>query len=109
MAANECTPYWVMLCVDLHAPVTRDPQDEADDLPTVLAGYFRNFGITAISEEGARQLAASEILDGTVSWEETESYAVSVHELPPTVIEQASDWTVPGVWYKSGRAFFPPV
>lgn len=107
-AVDTFQTYWIMLCVDLYETLVRPPGEEDEDLPHAIAGYFLNLGVTALSEATARDMAASEISDGSISWEESQSSSVSVAELPLAILQRASDWTVPGIWYRSGRAFFPP-
>jgi hypothetical protein len=98
--------YWVLRCVDLHSKI-EGPQDAPPDLRGPVVGYFQNFGVTAPSEAAAREIAGLQVSDGVISWAESESKLVDGARLHPDVIERAEDWDVEGVWYKSGRAFFP--
>lgn len=49
--------YWIMACVELHAEILPDPDDKEDDDPPI-AGYFRNFGVTA-GDTGRRRPSAA--------------------------------------------------
>lgn len=96
-----------MVRVELDREIPPDPDDEDDDDPPIV-GYFQNFGVTAGSENEAWDLVAEGISDGEISWSEsTISSKVIIQQLSPTIISKSGDWTEKGVWYKSGRAFFP--
>jgi hypothetical protein len=98
------TTFWVMVPVDLHEEL---PAPEGDDDRRPDLGYFRNFGVTALTEEEACERVASEIADGQISWSEAEISVDVIGRLDPAIIEKAGDWTEEGVWYRSGRVFFP--
>ena len=99
--------YWIMARVQLDREIPPDPDDEEDDVGA-LVGYFQNFGVTAPSEEDACDLVEKVVADGEIYWSESEvSPSVIIERLSPEIIARAGDWTEKGIWYKSGRAFFP--
>lgn len=96
-----------MVCVDLHKAILPDPDDEDDD-DRPIVGCVQTFGVTAASEDEAGDLVTEVISDGEIDWSEsTVSPSVQIERLSPEVIARSGDWTERGVWYKSGRAFFP--
>lgn len=99
--------YWIMVCVNLRQEILPDTEDEDDD-DRPIVGYFQTFGVTADSEDKAGELVTEAISDGEIDWSEsTISPGVVIHTLDPVIIARAGDWTEPGIWYKSGRGFFP--
>ena len=98
--------HWIMACVELHAAVASDPEDEDGD-KRPIGGYFQNFGVTAASEGEACDLVAAEISDGEISWPESKISVDVVARLSPEIISRSGDWTARGIWYKSGRILFP--
>jgi hypothetical protein len=98
--------YWLVVCVDLHVPVHPEPGQEDDD-PRPDVGYVQDFGVTAASEEEASDLVVGLISDGDICWSDSTVALTVVEHLHPEIIARAGDWTEKGIWYKSGRAFFP--
>jgi hypothetical protein len=99
--------YWIMAQVQLDRRIPPDPDDEEDDVGA-LVGYFWNFGVTALSQQEACNLVEELVVDGEIYWSESEvSPGVVVEHLSPEIIARAGDWTKKGIWYKSGRVFFP--
>lgn len=98
--------YWIMVCVRLYSDLPPAPGESEDD-PRPAVGYFQNFGATAASEEEVCKLVASQITDGAVLWPSSEVSSDVVTRLHPGILTEAGDWNQKGIWYKSGRVFFP--
>lgn len=98
--------HWIMACVELHTEIPPDPEDEDGD-KRLIAGYFRNFGVTAATEGEACELVEAEISDGEISWPESKISVDVVTRLSPEIISRSGDWTERGIWYRSGRVLFP--
>ena len=93
---------WATVCVQLAVPF-RDPEDPSH-APCV--GYFRNFGIR-LNGPQPRHFLEHIIDDGIVDWEDTEVTEVDLERLDQTIKECVSEPDKNGVWYKSGRMYFP--
>lgn len=96
--------YWIQVCVDLDRTVPADLSDD-DDGPIV--GYYKNYSVTATSEGEALELVAGTISDGTIDWSESRVSSDVVDRLDPTILLKAGDWSTEGIWYETGRVFFP--
>lgn len=95
---TDLKTHWIMACVEL-------PDTNEED--GAIAGYFRNFGVTAASEGEACELVETEIDDGEISWPESKISVDVVTRLSPEILSRSGDWTERGVWYRSGRILFP--
>ena len=97
--------FWATVCVYLREPVTSE-----DDGGEVLAGYYRNFGLRATPDrvqpliEAA--IAAAEP-PGDVVWAESNWYGLDPESLDDTIRMRILPVTGEGIWYASGRIFFP--
>ena len=98
--------YWVSVDVTLHEPIQ---VEDGDDPPMV--GYIRNFGVRAAPGSLQRIVEDTVRGEGIVRWEETEWDVVDPATLDRVVrkriVASALDGAGEGVWYWSGRAFFP--
>jgi|SRR3982751_1404004 len=108
MKSSELNTYWIVIFVDL-ARALPVQGAEAHGIPSSAVGYYQKFGVTQASEDEARQLVAGQILPvGVLDWKESVVSTVDVTRLDPNVLARSGDWTIPGVWYKSGRIFVTP-
>lgn len=98
--------YWIMARVQLDEEILLDSDDEEDNVGPIV-GYFQNFGVTAASEKEALGLVEQMVSDGEIDWPDSTISTKPVLRLDRKIIDQAGDWTESGVWYKSGRVFFP--
>jgi hypothetical protein len=96
-----------MICVALFAEVPAPETGDEDDGDRPIVGYFQNFGVSAASEEEACDLVAGQIADGEIEWPASKISSDVVTRLDPAIIARSGDWTQKGIWYKSGRMFFP--
>jgi hypothetical protein len=72
-----------------------------------VVGYYKNFGVSAASKKGAQEFIAAEVTDGAIDWQEVEWRAFGCAKENP-VLQQAFDqFKGEGIWYRSGRAFYP--
>lgn len=94
----------VMACIELDAPIGGL---EGEDSGRLLAGYFRDFGVTAASEAEARMFVTGAVTDGRISWSHSTISSVVPDRLHPAIIARSLDWTTKGIWYAGGRIFFP--
>lgn len=101
---TELRTYWVMACVELHREL---PAPEGDDDRRPDVGYYRNFGVTTSTEVEVCSLVEAEVADGDIAWSKSEISVDVVNRLNPDIIARAGDWTQQGIWYRSGRVFFP--
>ena len=100
--------YWISLRVDLTEPLPIQ-SDGSEGESVVVVGFFQNFGVTAASPQAALEAASREATlgrnAGLVS--EPRVTAVDPSSLETEVRQRSGDWTRAGIWYRSGRAFFP--
>ncbi|HEX4954530.1 MAG TPA: hypothetical protein VF017_14150 [Thermoanaerobaculia bacterium] len=95
--------YWITLCIDLHEPISfEDGEEEA-----VAVGYYRHFGVAASREGRCWELVEADVSDGEVFWPDCRIREVDVASLGVQVLRRAGDWSAEGIWYRSGRIFFP--
>jgi len=93
---------WVTVRVRLTEPL---PSAGDEDEPP-LVGYFRNFGIRLPGPQPKRFLEQL-IPDGSIDWSETEFYEVDPASLERDVRNRISVPDENGIWYSSGRIYFP--
>jgi hypothetical protein len=99
-------PYWLTIRAELRAPLTVEGAEKSG-VPGSAVGFYQNFGITCSSEDEARRLISIEIdPPGDIDWSDSTITPVDVAALKPGILARSGDWTQPGIWYKSGRAFF---
>lgn len=96
--------YWISVCVELASPI--DSAELSDERGS-LVGYFRNLGVTAPSEDDARRLVSEAVKDGQIDWRDSTVGRVDPDSLDEAVAARKTDHSRVGIWYRSGRAFFP--
>lgn len=74
---------------------------------TLVAGYYRVFAVFAESSEQALSTVAAAITDGSIDWQD-----ITVKQIDPDSLDDAIQAHCPlgrlsGIWYKSGRSYFP--
>jgi hypothetical protein len=104
--------YWITLCIDLAQPISIQPaDDELEEGVSIAAGFFQSFGVTAETPEAALDLAFQEATRGNtagiLSRSETRVDPVELSTLDADIRKLSGNWKKPGIWYRSGRAFFP--
>ncbi len=100
----------------LASVVLREPETvmgTAEGGGGVAIGYYRNFGVTAESEQSAHVLVEQSIPDGSIIWTESETTELSearvrklIGRKPPLDLA-AFRGEMSGIWYKSGHIFYP--
>ena len=95
--------YWASVEVRLREAI---PVEDDDDHVGPVVGYVRNFGIR-IRDGELRSLLERTIVDGDIRWETTECYPVQPDDLDPIVRKRIVAVDPDGIWYVSGRAFYP--
>ena len=93
---------WVVACVLLAEPLL---QRDDPELPPAV-GYYRNFGIR-LNGPQPKQFLEKIIPDGLVDWDDTEVKEVDPTTLDEEIRSRISPPDQSGVWYKSGRMYFP--
>lgn len=97
--------YWVRACVYLRQPLV-----DEDDSGQVIVGYFRNFGIRAATDQIVPMIDAAVAegqVPGDVAWNESDWYGVVRASLDEAIQARSVSLTKEGIWYMSGRMFFP--
>lgn len=96
--------FWLIVHVRLRQPI-----ETADEGGTgqQLVGYYQDFGVTAWSEEEARETVRSVIEDGEIDWANSTCDVSDFEHLDRSVRARSSDPDLAGIWYKSGRGFYP--
>ena len=74
--------------------------------PTRVVGYYRNFGLRADAEQ-VLPLLEQATSDGTIDWEISEWHPVDPSTLDEAVQARIQPISGQGVWYQSGRAYYP--
>ena len=72
-----------------------------------LAGYYRNFGLSAFSDNDARSIISSEITDGIIDWPDSDMQKINLSEFDQEITFHCKKPSETGVWYTSGRSVFP--
>lgn len=80
---------------------------DTDGLKQIVKGYYLNVGVSAISETQARDLIAHAVEDGEIDWNDSEFQEAEWASLHPLIRESFESSEKDGIWYKSGRVFFP--
>jgi len=96
--------YWASVEVRLYEPIPVEDDDGGHLGPMV--GYIRNFGARAKDGE-LRSLLEHTIVDGNICWETTECYPIEPDDLDRIVRKRIVAVDPDGIWYVSGRAFYP--
>jgi hypothetical protein len=71
-----------------------------------VAGYFRNFGITAMSLAQAEQLAIDESTEPGAIVTIESAREVDVRDLDEAIARHFTSQDNFGIWYRSGRGFY---
>jgi hypothetical protein len=98
--------YWISVCVKLHEPlIVCDKKDK----PTgeLIHGYFRSLGVTAESELEVREFIRETVSEGEIDWSDTSIEACDYTDTDLELENLDGDPNIKGIWYKSGRIFFP--
>jgi hypothetical protein len=113
-ALDSSTSRLKRFCV-LASVVLREPQtvmETAEGGGGVAVGYFRNFGVTADSEQSAHVLVEQSVPDGSVIWPESATNELSasgvsklIGRKPPLDLAAFRAETS-GIWYESGHIFY---
>ena len=96
--------YWACVKVRFSEPVLVDDPTKAK--AAAVAGYFRLLGIRS-EPNHVRSFIEPSAGDGNVVWEETEWRPVCLTELDQAIRKRVVPLDGAGVWYQSGRIFFP--
>ena len=80
---------------------------DSDGVEQAVKGYYINMGVSAISEAQARDLITEQIQDGVIDWDGSELGDADWVSLDPLIRKNFERSDKDGVWYKSGRIFFP--
>ncbi|MBI5366878.1 MAG: hypothetical protein HZA54_07560 [Planctomycetes bacterium] len=96
--------YRCVLAVNLHSPLT---VEDEEDGPLRVIGYFRVYALKAASASAAQAVVMAEIRDGDIDWADSSLEEVELGELPPEIRVHGSASPQAGIWYQSGRTFFP--
>jgi hypothetical protein len=81
--------------------------DSDDEHKEVIGGYFRNFGVTAASEQEACNSVAGEVCDGDIDWSQSKISVDVIERLDSELPAKSGDWHHRGIWYRSGHVYFP--
>jgi hypothetical protein len=91
--------------VKLRAPLPVEGGDEGD---SAVVGYFRTVGVRC-HPDNLKQWIASVAEEDPVDWDDTTWKEVGdIRELDPEVRSRVRLTDGEGVWWTSGRVFFPP-
>ena len=92
---------WATVCVELTSPL-----QSAEDPDKPAVGYFRNFGMR-LRQEDPKQHLERLIADGHIDWEESELREVEPGKLARDVRKRITGPDSAGIWYQSGKMFYP--
>ncbi len=96
--------YFATVSVLFHTP---QKPDESEDETQMLAGYYRNFGLSAFSEDDARSMVSNEIADGTIDWSDSDIRSIDLATFDQEITSNCKKTSEPTIWYTSGRSIFP--
>ncbi len=91
--------HWVVLRVILHTPIEVPGEAHA-------VGYYRNLGVRCAPER-LKGVLETEVQADTIVWDKTKWSEVVIDELDEIVRERTIPVKGEGIWYRSGRLFFP--
>lgn len=91
--------HWVILRVMLRTPIEVPGEAQA-------VGYYRNLGVRCTPERLKRGLE-TEVQADTIVWDKTKWSNVVIDDLDEIVRERTIPVRGEGIWYRSGRLFFP--
>jgi hypothetical protein len=92
---------WAQVCVRLLEPVPG-----SDPAGSPMVGYFRNIAVRLPGPQ-PKSFLEHLIPDGVVDWDETEVSEVDPSSLDADVRNCVTAPDKDGVWYRSGRMYFP--
>src|SRR5690242_4281603 len=91
----------VVVRVVLEKPIASIDSSEVEK----LTGYYVNVGVAARDKTEAMRIISDAFNDGRIDWAESEWK--SLETVDPSITAKAKSFHGSGIWYKSGRAFFP--
>jgi hypothetical protein len=94
--------YWATLCIELAAPMTFEGAVDGQ----MAVGYYQNLGFRATPEAAMNQLEQL-ASDGKINWAESEWSKREVSELDNKIRKLVRPPDEFGVWYRSGKVFYP--
>jgi hypothetical protein len=102
--------YFLIVAVRFRSPVSlpKKMRRQSAAVGNLATGFYRNLGITADSEAAARTLAENEIGDGFIDWSDSSVRVFDSQTACDSVVFHSKTSDCGGVWYRSGRMFFPP-
>jgi hypothetical protein len=75
---------------------------------TMLAsGYYVNIAVKAESEDKAAQMITSDLADGVINWKESQILSFDLPQLEQRLQFRCMSPDKSGIWYRSGRIFYP--
>ena len=101
-AAAPFQDFWVSLAVKRTGPRT----ESTESWPPETVGYYRNVGIRARPSR-LKAVIESYVKEGAIDWADTEFERVNPEDLNSTIQQRIRPIESEGVWYESGRAFYP--
>jgi hypothetical protein len=93
--------FWATVHVVLFQPMPagKDPH-------VLVHGYHRSFGIRAVPSR-VPELLAGVVSDGRIEWDETEWRSIDPATLARAIRKRIQLVAGEGLWYSSGRAYYP--
>jgi hypothetical protein len=92
--------YMIMANVTLR----REATWEAEGIGKMV-GYYRNIAVNAISVTEALEYLKGTIDDGDIDWKELEWHERTLKEFDTVIRKHYVP--IKGIWYKSGRVYYP--
>jgi hypothetical protein len=71
----------------------------------LVSGYFQLFFLTSQTAASVPELISEFVTEGEIDWLESKIEEVNFPDIEPTISQRYINGV--GVWYSSGRAFFP--
>jgi hypothetical protein len=72
-----------------------------------LAGYFQNFGVNAVCLSDAEMLALGEVEGAGQFATISSSKQINIENVDGVITRNFKSADDPGIWYSSGRAYYP--
>lgn len=70
-----------------------------------IVGYYQNHALNAEDGEDAKRLIEAQVNLGAIDWSDSEIRELDLEQLDPIISRR---WNADrGVWYRSGRMFYP--
>jgi len=95
--------YFCTICVLLHKPM----EIPNGAVMETVVGYYRNFGLGALSESAARYLVSQSVVDGKIDWNDSSCKEINLRTFDKEISAHCKDPNQEGIWYRSGQALFP--